>query len=437
MKRLILITALLLGILSLHTASADENGMVSPYSRYGFGSLNHYRTGFNSNMAGVGIGTQRGNELNPTNPASYAAIDSMTMLFDAGFSMQYVTMHDGKNRGGTGSFLLDYLAAGFRVTKGLGISIGLQPYSNVGYKISAEAPLMDSYDGANNLTITRTYYGSGGLREAYAGIGYAPVREFSMGVQGGYIWGNIDNASAVSYSNSSVEASSRLYESQIRTYNVRAGLQGIIPFTKQDWLTLGANYTLGHSVNSKSKMIVSLTDTTEVSNAFQLPHSFGAGLSYTHADNFRIAADYELQQWSGCKFPWLTTDALGGETYEAVAGRLTDSHRVALGLEYRPMKRGTKWHEYIRYRLGFAFTTPYTRVASSTGADIKGPCSYLVTAGASIPILNVFSGRSTVNVALQYERVQPSMPGQLKEDYFRLSLGINFNEQWFQKWKVN
>lgn len=436
MKRLILITGLLLAATLTPRAFAQDNGVVSPYSRYGYGLLKHYGTGFNSNMAGVGIGTQRGNELNPTNPASYAAIDSMSFIFDAGFALQYVDMRDANTKAGTGSFSLEYATVGFRAAKGLGISLGFQPFSTIGYKISSERPITDSYGGASALTATNSYTGAGGLREVYGGLGYAPVKAFSMGVQAGYVWGNIDNASAVIFSDNNINPSSRIYESFIRTFNVRAGIQGNIPLTKKDNLVLGVNYGLGHKINSDSRMITSLSDTTVATNAFELPHTIGAGLSWDHDGNIRIAADYELQKWGSCRFPWSGFDANGNETYSAQVGPLRDSHRIALGLEYRPMKKGTRWQEYIRYRAGFAMTTPYANVSNQSGLA-KGPTSYLVTAGVSLPILNMFSGRSTVNLALQYERIQPAFPGGLKENYFRLCLGIDFNEQWFLKWKVN
>ena len=56
--------------------------------------------------------------------------------------------------------------------------------------------------------------------------------------------------------------------------------------------------------------------------------------------------------------------------------------------------------------------------------------------GVSLPIINVHSNRSFLNAALQFERVNPTVAGQLKETYLRLSLGVSFNERWFMKWKV-
>lgn len=67
---------------------AQTNGSNSPYSRYGFGLLGDGGNAFNKGMAGTAYGMHNGKELNTKNPASYAAIDSLTFLFDLGLSLQ-------------------------------------------------------------------------------------------------------------------------------------------------------------------------------------------------------------------------------------------------------------------------------------------------------------------------------------------------------------
>ena len=47
-----------------------ENGMNSPYTRYGFGQLSAMETGTNKGMGGTGIGVQNSNQINMLNPAS-------------------------------------------------------------------------------------------------------------------------------------------------------------------------------------------------------------------------------------------------------------------------------------------------------------------------------------------------------------------------------
>lgn len=69
-------------------AFGQTNGSNSPYSRYGFGLLSDGANAFNKSMAGTAYGMHNGKELNTKNPASYAAIDSLTFLFDLGLSLQ-------------------------------------------------------------------------------------------------------------------------------------------------------------------------------------------------------------------------------------------------------------------------------------------------------------------------------------------------------------
>ena len=81
-KTISLFVASLLAI-TLHA----ENGMNSPYTRYGFGQLGMMETGVNKGMGGTGIGVRSGNQINMLNPASYASVDTLTFLFDVGMSL--------------------------------------------------------------------------------------------------------------------------------------------------------------------------------------------------------------------------------------------------------------------------------------------------------------------------------------------------------------
>jgi hypothetical protein len=57
----------------------------------------------------------------------------------------------------------EYVIAGFRVAKRLGLSFGLLPYSNIGYSYSNKKPL-NSTDGSTTVVYSNNAYsGSGGL----------------------------------------------------------------------------------------------------------------------------------------------------------------------------------------------------------------------------------------------------------------------------------
>ncbi len=59
------------------TASAQTS---SPYSMYGYGIIGDRATSLQKQMGGVGYAMNSGRQINVMNPASYAAIDSLTFL---------------------------------------------------------------------------------------------------------------------------------------------------------------------------------------------------------------------------------------------------------------------------------------------------------------------------------------------------------------------
>ena len=81
--------ALFTGLMLLPVIIAySQNGINSPYSRYGFGVMSDRSLGFNKGMSGVAQGFRNGLETNVMNPASYSAIDSLTALIDFGLTFQ-------------------------------------------------------------------------------------------------------------------------------------------------------------------------------------------------------------------------------------------------------------------------------------------------------------------------------------------------------------
>ena len=58
----------------------ERPGGMTPYSKYGYGILNDQATSAQRSMGGVGYAMASGRQVNVMNPASYAAIDSITFL---------------------------------------------------------------------------------------------------------------------------------------------------------------------------------------------------------------------------------------------------------------------------------------------------------------------------------------------------------------------
>ena len=108
----------LLSAMLLYTNNVTaQNGINSPYSRYGFGIQSDRSTSFNKSMSGVAQGYRDGQIINTQNPASYSAVDSMTALFDFGLTLQNGNYKMGKLQQNARNSSIDYAALHLELLK--------------------------------------------------------------------------------------------------------------------------------------------------------------------------------------------------------------------------------------------------------------------------------------------------------------------------------
>ncbi len=434
----ILLTLFALGMAGM--ATAQTNGSNSPYSRFGLGLLNERSLGFNRGMGGVGIGMKAGNRINAQNPASLGAIDSLTFLFDVGMSVQQVRM-DGKAMSlKTNNTTLDYVQAAFRLRPGLGMSIGFMPYTTIGYSFSESQSVGANFTTGEKILSTSTYYGDGGLHQATVGVGWQARPRLSIGMNVSYIWGRYNHQVVQRYTEGGAVSSTynglnKHFDTSLKTYKLDLGVQYDIPLNEKDELTVGATYGLGHKINSTAHLyrFTSNGDSIHLATpkAFELPHTFGLGISYRHTDKWLVGVDALHERWGDCAMP-IERSSNNRISYDALKGAYQNRTRVAVGMEYTPSSQSRRYFNRIHYRLGGSFATPYAKV---NGED--GPNHFSLSAGLGLPISNFWSNRSVVNISFQWERVQPAQSlSMITEDYFKINVGITFNERWFMKWKI-
>lgn len=156
-----------------------QSGTNSPYSQYGMGLIADEGTGFNRGMNGLGLGFHTHNQVNVGNPASYAALDSLSFIFDVGFSGQLTNFKaNGVSRNAKNA-VFDYATAGFRVAKHAGVSFGVVPLTTIGYNYAYTRNL-NAITSPIHQTATDTYEGSGGLHAVYLGGGWSPCATFRL-----------------------------------------------------------------------------------------------------------------------------------------------------------------------------------------------------------------------------------------------------------------
>ncbi len=417
-------------VLSAITATAfAQSSTNSPYSQFGYGDLTDQGVGFNKGMNGVGLAFRKGNEVNPLNPASYSAADSLTMIFDAGLSGQITNFKEGSTRfnGKGGGF--DYVVGLLRAAKNLGVSFGVLPYSNVGYKYSTTS----SIPGSQAIQ-SSTYEGDGGMHQLFLGAGFRIFKPLSVGFNAAYLWGEFDRSFTGVTSISSAKYLVKQYSASVRNYKLDFGMQYEQKLGKGDLLTLGATYSPGHSLKTDPTCRIisvntsaSQNDTTSyvVHDGLSLPTAYGFGLAYSHHDKLRVGADLQVQKWGSVDMP---SDE--GGSYALRSGLLKDSYRANLGAEWIPNPQSTRHVlSHVRYRIGAGYATPYYNI---NGQD--GPKELSLSLGFGIPIMNAYNNRSFLNISGQWSH--RSADNLITENTFRINIGLTFNERWFSKWKV-
>ena len=412
---------------------AQSNGSNSSYSRFGLGTLNDQSTGFNRAMGGVAQGIQDGNKVNMLNPASYSAIDSLSFIFDAGMGLQYGRLSGEGSKVTAFNATLEYVNAGFRLKRGLGLGVGFVPYSTIGYNFNTTTRVGSSYTSSQAITTKTTFYGNGGLHELYIGVGWNPFAKLSIGANIGYMWGDYDHSLAQNFyeggeSSNNYNTQNEVWSSSLKTYKLDIGAQYPIKLNQNNTLTIGATMSLGHDIKNDVKLIRYTsqgdTITSTVKKAFELPYTISAGASWKHKEQLTIAADYNLERWAGCKVPVSLATATEN-SIKIATDQYLNRHHITAGAEYINNPLG-KYRQRIYYRLGVSYATPYVKVNGH-----NGPNEYSIRAGVALPM--TMRSKSLINASVEWLHRASNTSGLITENYLMLHLGVTFNERWFEK----
>lgn len=411
-------TFLILTLLAAAAASGlSAQNVTSPYSKFGYGLLGDNATSAQRQMGGVGYAMRSGRQVNVMNPAAYAAMDSLTFLFDMGVDLSLYWREDanGKDRDWGGG--LDYLTIQFPVSKIIGVSAGLLPYSSVGYAFGSEID-----NGA------ASHQGSGGLNQFYLGAGIMPVKNLSVGFNVSYLFGNIYNNV---YALQSGSNSQSLFEQvmEVKDYHLQFGAQYTLRLSRKNSVTLGLTYSPAKSLLGKTYMLkyhntgsATPPDTVapgivNLRNKFSLPDTWGAGISYDWNGQFQAEVDVTYQNWADVKYEQI-------ENFSST--RFANRYRIGAGASYLPDPRGGYFRR-VTYRAGGFYNRDYVMVGDNHVRDWGLSCGFGLPANSS---------KTLINLGFEYHQRQATPNPLLKEKYFNITLGINFNQVWFFQSKL-
>ncbi|MBO8439420.1 MAG: hypothetical protein IAC51_02095 [bacterium] len=416
-----LIILVLTVVISMTAAGiAAQNNTNSPYTRYGYGQLQDQGFSVSQSMGGISYGLRSNATINPGNPASYSAIDSTSFLFEFSASGLLSSFSSGGATRNTFTGNLDYIALQVPVTKWMGLSAGVIPFSFVGYNYNFN----DSVKNAGGETdhgytgYTQAFNGKGGISQVYLGLAFDLFDHLSLGANAYYMFGDITHYRTLAFESTDILANSTVSTSElyISSFNARFGLQYHETVGDKHAFTIGAVYEFKSPLGGKLTESTSGVDTVTTSSveSFELPDTYGGGFTYTYDGRFTIGADATYQAFSSAK-------------YYGVTDSLSNRLKLSLGAEYVNDPRGHRYVDRMHWRLGASYSDSYVRVNGATAKD------FAVTLGIGLPLRN---SKTMINFDLKYGNIGGANQALLNEQYVQLGINVALNETWFVRSKV-
>jgi hypothetical protein len=427
-------------------SKAQENalGTYSPYTMYGLGNLKNSTQSAFTGMGGASVAFRNGEydtagdvRLNVANPASLSGLPPRTFIFDVGLAgtNQYLSQQsqEGLLRTSFNTFNFNNLSIAMRLAPKLGMSLGVSPYSEVGYRIQTDD---DSY--LADLGVVRYFYnGQGDVNEAKAAVGWEPFKNFSVGVEANYLFGNIDRtyrAEILSYTGTGQynQVTASTNEQVSRVFGA-FGLQ-YSPLSKpRARLTLGATYRLGGKLNSQVRDYIpsgniyqDVVRLDQYTSPVRMAQKIGAGVWF-HRPKWDVGVDWLYEDW-----------ARGNQPDEANGVKYVNTQTFKIGGRYTPARydmrgRFVSFFNRMSYKAGFRTGGNYMEFH---GVPIK---ERAVSLGLDSPLR--VDKISNLSMSVEYGQRGTLRQGLVKERFQRVNVGVMFfgsdYDYWFQKYKYN
>ena len=447
-KRIVNYTVLFISILlPVSHLFSQEN---SPYSRYGIGDLYPTQTIAARGLAGLSAAYSDGRTLNSDNPASYGDMKSLVnggyFTFDVGVSIDTRTLNSESpvNKYNSVNFIPSYLMLGFPLSKkNLGMVIGLKPVSRISYSIQTKGVGVDS--------IITQYNGTGGLNQAFIGIGKR-WGGLSIGVNGGYLFGRKEISTdvilvndSVGYHNGSISSTGNyggVFANAGVQLNIKLGerIDSSLKIKSTYGLRLGVDGMLKQKLNLNSDVVnetyfyntdggITPYDTVSYksspSEKVTLPMLLSVGFMFTKnltlynniTDNkWMIGAEYSLGNWGNDYRSNGQKDAVINNWAFRAGGAIT------------PDNFNNNFFAHTTYRLGFLTGKDYV------DADGNGLKTTALTLGLGLKVASPrYSNQQTIiNVAAEIGK-RGSSVNNITENFFKLSVGFSLSDLWFVK----
>jgi hypothetical protein len=390
----------------------------SVYTRSGFGDLEY---GYSAKMVGIGnIGTTQldPDHLLTTNPASWSVLSRTRVEFAIGYRGALIS--DDQQSNYTSETEFKGFTFGIPVSReyGVGVVVGLLPYSRISYNAEEVYPSADEIIPSYKIF----YEGKGGLSKIFLGSSFFLPLGFSAGVTLDYYFGNQNYVSTIKfddprYINTAYENIRRSTGFGTTLGLISSNLAREFRISAFTDLRFGFSYNYVGNLDTDSiftQTSLFLVDTVTISKAeMEIPARFTAGISFALDESYNFNFDYMFQPMS--KYSFNSQPDVN----------LRDASRYSLAFEFKPKKMvGMTTMEQIMWRFGLSYEqTQYV----FNGNDIN---QYSVFGGLSYPL----GVDNTIDLAVEYSNRGTQENNLLHENAIKIYLGLSFGELWFLRY---
>ena len=297
MYKLIRILFLLLVV----SKSFAQIGSTSPYSIFLLGEQHGNIISKYAAMGGGSTALNSINTINPYNPATYSFINSNSFLLSTGIRHNILNLENSTESQLNQTTLFSHFVFAFPLTKKIGSSVGLLPYSDIGYDVN-------TFD--QDFDAEMIYSGDGGLTKLYFGSSYMINNNLSFGVNGSYLFGRLNKRKKIIFNDDLILNSRSNASLNLKGFYYEIGLLYSKDLNENKKYSLGLVFNNDTEISSAKTEIVetfeysgqieNVKDTfvlTQNSGYTLFPQSVSSGFSYKN-NNILFLVDYSTQNWS-------------------------------------------------------------------------------------------------------------------------------------------
>lgn len=424
-RKRILIIALFVSVISF-----SQKNNTSAYSFFGIGDKNSSSTVEQLSMGGVGVAFGEFYRVNLSNPASNASL--LFTNYSLALENKNISAEDSNDKQSAATTFLSYLAMGIPIGEKGGFSFGLLPNTSVGYSL-----LSNVYDNDDSVIEATFYDGEGGTNKVFLGFAYTPIKGLSIGLQGNYIFGKIENSIINQIKDMSL-ATKYQTVSKIKGVSLNVGFQYKTKMNDKLNLHLGGNFELENEIESNGKeYLYSISFATfesprdtilnaESTGIIKSPLKTTVGVGIGKDNKWFAGADYSFQK----------ALELQGSVFNSYSKIIYDSYsKVSFGGFYIPKFNSiTSYWQRVTYRAGIKFEKTGLLVdASGNRNDFTAIDDFGISFGLGLPVNNQLS---SLNVGFEFGKRGKAIKGLVQENYINFRLSLSLSDKWFKKREI-